>query len=585
MIPREYQTAAIGAIEHHLQNKDGNPCVELPTGSGKTPVMAWTARRWMTSGHPCRIIVVAHVKELLEQGVEKMHEVWPEAPTGIYCAGLGRKDMKAKITYASIQSIAKKAYNFDPWDVIFVDEAHRIPLAVETQYRSFIKSCRLMNPDVRVVGFTATPYRMTGGPICGPGYVLNEICYRANVGDLIDQGYLCRLSTKITEIEADAASLHIRNGDYITGESEAMMNDSGFVNAAVDESLARSLGRRALIYFCVSKAHAENVRNILRQKGVSSEFVTDDTSKTARASIIERFKSGELRALVNVNVFCEGFDARHVDCIVMLRPTASAGLYYQQVGRGLRMNDDKQNCLILDFAGNIRKHGPIDKIGVARIKVKPCPKCREAIGASADECRECGWFSTEACPSCHHEQRIGHVECEECGYLIIGKKCKSLDCLARNRMEDAICKNCNRPFAKIEREIDHNTKADDASILSRDPEWIEVENVVVKCHTGKSGIECLRVMYQPANFMKPTISEFVCFGHPDGTLPRTKAIGWWRRRFGGEAVPGNATEAMTSNMFLGKAIADKTEQVAVVRDGKFWNLVDYRFRQKTALTG
>src|SRR4051812_1102622 len=135
MTPRPYQTAAGEALDHHLATYDDNPVLELPTGSGKTPVMAWTIQRYLSAWPKTRILVLAHVRELLIQGVDKMKTIWPDAPIGVYCSALKRKEVAYPIPYGSIQSIHRKAFDFPPFDLIFVDEAHRIPLKNEGTYR------------------------------------------------------------------------------------------------------------------------------------------------------------------------------------------------------------------------------------------------------------------------------------------------------------------------------------------------------------------------------------------------------------------------------------------------------------------
>ena len=181
MQPRPYQREAIDALDAHLCSKATNPCVVLPTGSGKSPVMAWTIQRYKQDYPPFRCIVLAHVKELVEQNADKMRQVWPEAPIGIFAAGLRRRQRSQCITFASIDSVYDKADQFDPFDLVMVDEAHRIPARGEGKYRRFIQDAQLQNPNLRVVGYTATPYRLGCGPICHRDHVLNEIAYNANV--------------------------------------------------------------------------------------------------------------------------------------------------------------------------------------------------------------------------------------------------------------------------------------------------------------------------------------------------------------------------------------------------------------------
>ncbi|MFM8584538.1 MAG: DEAD/DEAH box helicase, partial [Planctomycetaceae bacterium] len=186
---RPYQNEAIGAVYRHLRERDDNPCVVLPTGSGKTPVMASICRdvalQWQS-----RVIVLAHVKELLEQTVDKLRLVCPDVQVGVYSAGLKRRDTDAPVIVAGIQSIFRRALDVGPFDLVLVDEAHMIPPEGEGMYRQFLTEAKVNNRDLRVVGLTATPYRLKSGLICTPDHFLNHVCYEAGLRELIVQGYL-----------------------------------------------------------------------------------------------------------------------------------------------------------------------------------------------------------------------------------------------------------------------------------------------------------------------------------------------------------------------------------------------------------
>ena len=180
---RPYQRAAVDATWNYLRNREGNPCIVLPTGAGKTIVLAELIREALTQWSGTRICVLAHVRELVAQNADKLRRYWPEAPLGIYSASLKRRDRFEPVIFASIQSVASKAMQMGRFDLLLIDEAHRIPLRSEGQYRQFIADCLRANPQLRIAGLTATPYRLGGGPVCGPDYILNEVCYEARVGD------------------------------------------------------------------------------------------------------------------------------------------------------------------------------------------------------------------------------------------------------------------------------------------------------------------------------------------------------------------------------------------------------------------
>jgi len=181
---RPYQLAAVDAVYGHLRSRDDNPCVVIPTAGGKTPVMATICRDAVTQWDG-RVLVLAHVKELLEQTADKLTAVCPDVPFGIYSAGLRRRDTEQAVIVAGIQSVYRRACELDRFDLVIVDEAHLIPLDGEGMYRQFLADAQVVNPCLRVIGFTATPFRLKDGPNVVPVENLRRhmntcfICYRA----------------------------------------------------------------------------------------------------------------------------------------------------------------------------------------------------------------------------------------------------------------------------------------------------------------------------------------------------------------------------------------------------------------------
>ena len=402
---RPYQREAIDAVYEHLRSRppDNNPCVVIPTGGGKTPVIATICRDAVELWNG-RVVILAHVKELLEQTVEKIAALAPGLPIGVYSAGLKRKDLGYAVTVAGIQSIWKKACELGPVDLILVDEAHMIPTDDEGMYRQFIADAKAVNPNVRIVGLTATPYRMKSGSICSPPpeAILNEVCYEVGVRELIVQGYLSPLRTKAGSAgsRADTSGLHIRAGEFVASEVEDLMDTDALVDAACAEIVEQTRDRKATLIFASGVRHGMHIARTLQDRhGVECGFVSGDTPDGVRTTLLNRFRAGELRYLCNVNVLTTGFDAPHIDCVALVRPTMSPGLYYQMVGRGFRLAPGKTDCLVLDFGGNVLRHGPVDDI---RIKTpgqaddsrsapaKECPECRALIHAAYGVCPECG---------------------------------------------------------------------------------------------------------------------------------------------------------------------------------------------------
>ncbi len=528
---RPYQEAAKAAVYGHLRTRDDNPCVVIPTGGGKTPVMASICRDAVTlwSG---RVLILAHVKELLEQSAEKLRAVCPELDFGIYSAGLRRRDTKHAVIVAGIQSVFRRACELDSFDLIIVDEAHMIPPEGDGMYQQFLAEARTVNPEVRIIGMTATPYRMKDGLICTPDHFLNHVCYEVGVRELIRDGFLSPLITKAGRQSVDTSSLHVRGGEFVAGEVEDLMDDEALVDAACAEIVEYSQSRQSVLIFASGIQHGQHVAQVLEEShDAECGFVCGETSPAERDYLLQRFREGELKYLCNVNVLTTGFDAPNIDCVAMLRPTLSPGLYYQMVGRGFRLHPGKTDCLVLDFGGNVLRHGPVDAIdfGVAETRddgsnapAKQCPECQSVIAA-------------------------GYATCPDCGFV----------------------------FPPPDRR-QHEAKASDAGILSgqvTDAEH-EVRDVTWSVHKKRDAPDdapkSMRVDYRLG--LNHWQSEWICVEHEG--YARDKAEMWWQRR-SHDPVPDTAERAVE----LAEAGAlCATEKIVVrsVAGEKFDRIVGYK---------
>lgn len=508
MILRHYQRESIDAAYAHMRVSQAPTLIVLPTGSGKSAVIATMAKEAIGWGG--RVLILSHVRELIGQVAETIRRVWgdPFAPVGIYSAGLKSRDTQDAIICAGIQSVHKRACELGRFDLILVDECHLLPPDGDGMYRRLLADLRTINPNVRLVGLTATDFRMDCGYIHGPGKLFESVCYEAKVRDLIDQKFLCALRGKNGGIP-DLSGVHLRGGEYIPAELESCMTEDGKVEAACAEIMRYGAGRKAMLVFCCGVKHAGMVREALTKGGNEAPVIVGDTPSDERAALIDRFKSGSLKCLVSVGVLTTGFDAPHVDLIVLLRPTQSAGLYCQMVGRGLRIHPSKADCLVLDLAGVITEHGPVDAIEIREKKkgkagdapVKTCPQCQEILPAAAVICNGCGFeFPRE---TARHDEYAHDV----------------------------------------------------APLVEHKEDWHEVTSVDWAVHTKKTknaatgavtpvagAPQTLRVTYDYPYHQNS--SEWVCFGHSG--FARNKAEDWWHEVTGqiGIAAPSSALEAL-----------------------------------------
>ena len=396
---REYQQRAINQLYQWFDDGGtGNPCMVLPTGSGKSHIVAALCKDVLQSWPETRVLMLTHVRELIVQNAEKMLQHWPGAPLGICSSGLRKNTLTEPITFAGIQSVRNKAKQIGHVDLIIVDECHLIGHEDAGGYRKLIGALLAVNPALRVIGLTATPYRLGHGMITDKPALFDALLEPVTIQELIHKGYLMPLRSKVTKEKLSTEGIKKRAGDYVESEMQAAFDTEKHNMAVVDEVISLAGDRKAWLFFCAGVDHAQHIADELNDRGIVAACLTGDTSEAERDQIIEDFKSGAIRALTNVNVLTTGFDYPDIDLIAMLRATMSPVLYVQMAGRGLRPKSHTDHCLVLDFAGVVETHGPITAVvppnkkkpGDGEAPVKTCPACNELVHISATTCPACG---------------------------------------------------------------------------------------------------------------------------------------------------------------------------------------------------
>lgn len=426
---RSYQQEAVDAVFDYWAKGGGSPLVDLATGLGKSVVVAEISKRARVMAPLIRSVMLVHVKELVKQNFLQLLRVWPDAPVGLYSAGLNKRDTHHPIIFGSIQSVFRKAEAFAPRHLVIIDEAHLVPKHDQGMYATFLSGLRANYPELRIVGLTATPYRMDSGRLTdGDDALFDDLVYEYGIGPATDDGWLCPLTARVGASEIDTHGVKKRGGEFLENALQKAAMAPDILESTCADLANRGQSRRSWLAFCTGIDHAKAVADIMRSKGISAACVTGKTKKYERDRTIEAFKRGEIRCLTNANVLTTGFDAPNVDLIAMLRPTLSTGLYVQMMGRGTRIKgvdvnvfetaaercaaieaSEKPNCLVLDYAGNVRRHGPVDSIFVEDkepggpaereddgkveeddIRAKVCPECEALVAKNASRCRECG---------------------------------------------------------------------------------------------------------------------------------------------------------------------------------------------------
>jgi DNA repair protein RadD len=543
---RPYQQAAVEATYDYLRSHDDNPCVVIPTAGGKTPLMATICRDAVTQWNG-RVLILAHVKELLQQAADKLQKICPEIKFGVYSAGLKRRDTRHPVIIAGIQSVYKRACELDAFDLVIVDEAHMIPPDGEGMYRQFLADAKIVNPRLRTIGLTATPYRLKSGTICSPENILNAICYEIGVRELIRDGYLCPLVSKAGKEKIDTDQLHVRGGEFVADELEQLMDQDQLVESATQEIFTYTQDRQSCLIFASGIKHALHIKQIFQEKyNTECGFVCGKTPADEREELLLRFRGNPsgglfkrqpLKYLVNVHVLTTGFDATNIDCVALLRPTLSPGLFYQMVGRGFRLHPAKQNCLVLDFGGNVMRHGPVDQIRIQ--------DSNTGGGKTTDA-------PAKECPNCHSVVAAGYAICPDCGYV----------------------------FAQDEREPKHEAKASTEGVLSGQvSETVyPVRDIFYSVHYKQGADEntpkSMRVDYK-IGFHRYK-SEWICFEHQG--FARRKAEQWWLAR-SNDPIPETAQHAVDVANAGGLAFTQSIT-VRTVAGEKFDRVVDYELSEK-----
>jgi DNA repair protein RadD len=403
IVPRQYQRECEASLYDYFGRATGNPVCALPTGTGKSVIIAMFLESIFKQYPRQKVVILTHVKELIKQNYEKLLMFWPGAPAGVNSAGLGQRDIHMPIVFAGIGSVAKHAAQFGHVDLVIIDEAHLVSPTEETMYQIFLAGLKSVNPLLKVIGFTATPWRAGSGRITEDGIFTDlafDITGMEAFNRLIAEGYLAPLTPKKTTTLLDVNGVHLRGGEFIASELQQAVDVDKVTEAALRESLEMGHNRKHWLIFASGVKHAENIAGILTALGEPCLCVHSKMPDKQRDDNIKDFKKGKVRAIVNNNVLTTGFDMPGIDFIVMLRPTASTVLWIQMLGRGTRpcADEQKTDCLVGDFAGNTKRLGPINdpvipkkkgnKVGDAPIKL--CDQCSTYNHASVRFCTCCG---------------------------------------------------------------------------------------------------------------------------------------------------------------------------------------------------
>ncbi|MDR3154508.1 MAG: DEAD/DEAH box helicase [Deltaproteobacteria bacterium] len=407
----DYQKEAVDRLETRLRESP-RVLLQAPTGAGKAVLAAEIMRRYAIRYPKMRIGFAVHRKELVEQAADKLIKVWPEGVfhVGMACASAGRVETGKRVTVGSIQTLRRRDFP-RPFDLLIADEAHHIPCAEDGgEWHSMIGEWEAARPGLRVLGFTATPYRLADGPIYGPPSrpgrtnFFPALDWSITIDELVALGRLAPWRGKVpVDMGGELSGVRRIAGEYSERDLEGLMCRERHVSTAVEAYSRYGEGRKKCVLFGVTVAHAEILAEAFRGAGHRAAAVHSRLGREDRESALRDFAEGRLEFIANVGVLTEGWDCPPVDLIMLCRPTMSPGLYVQMLGRGLRAWPGKKDLLFLDLADNWKRHGDPssprfpwlggDGSGEGEAPFKVCgnPDCKSAVPLGSAKCPACGW--------------------------------------------------------------------------------------------------------------------------------------------------------------------------------------------------
>lgn len=494
---RQYQQMAHDGVLNYLFNNAGNPAVAMPTGTGKSHVIAALCSTFLWTWPDTRIIMLTHVKELVKQNLAKLQESWSDAPIGVYSAGLGRKEPFHPIVYGGVQTVMNSIEKLGRRDIVIIDENHLVSHNADTAYQKIIKHFSEQS-RVRTIGFSATQYREGLGMITGNG-IFHDVAVDQTTMEwfayFVAHGYMVPLIPRRTRTEIDLSKVGMSNGDYNLVHLQQAVDVDAITYAALQELCEWGHDRTSWMVFASGVDHAEHVAQALAYFGIPAVTVHSKITGEERDKRIADFKIGAYRCLVVNNIGTIGFDHPPIDLIGMLRPTASTALWVQMLGRGTRPSPmtSKRNCLVLDFARNTVNLGPIDDPYI--------PK-RKGLGTGDPPV----WI----CPACG----------------------------VYNHAAARFCMACDEKHTFEQKLYSQSSDVELMSSDAPDIRYFNVEQVYYNLHQKNGSRDTIKVTYRCG---LRSFNEWICLEH-DG-FPKHKAHQWWKERHHNEP-PQTTAEAL-----------------------------------------
>lgn len=516
--------------------------------------------------------MVTHSKELIEQNYKALLGQWPTAPAGIYSAGLGRKESYMPIIYGGIDSMLGNGHLFGRITILVIDEAHLLSLKDTGRYKKFIAELKVLNPNLKVIGFTATPFRQGQGMLYeGEDAIFTDLVFNGCTMEafnwFLDEGYLCNLFPFPTKTQFDATGVKIIGGEYNIKQLMDACNKEHITRACLTELCDKAWDRKHWLVFATGIQHCIDIADMLNNEfGIHTTYVHSNSkehpmSDGERDRRIRDYKAGKYQCMVNNGILTTGFDYPEMDCIAMMRKTLSVSLWIQMLGRLTRplyapgfdlstregrlaaiAASEKPYGLVLDFANNTRCLGPINDPQIPKPKEK----------------KKAGDVPVKTCDSYKLDGQL-HIGCGMLNHAAVSN-----------------CANCGLEFPK---RLKLDLHSSDAELIKRSREEelpkvevFDISMVTYALHTKRStDTVSIRVSYHCGHFK--LFEEFINI-HPGSKA----AVRWWKAR-GGEEVPANNLDALR---LLDEGALKKPVAIHVHTNLKYPRIINYDFERTEA---
>lgn len=562
---RPYQQDALNAVLDAFQ-RQRSVLLEAACGAGKTILFSSIIRHFAEKYPAMRSVILAHREQLVKQARDKLLKVWPEGEdkVGMACkSACSTVELEKPVVIASPQTLAARIGSMPPVQLAIVDEVHRLPPADrKSQYGGLMEALRGYYPEMRLLGVTATPYRLNHGYIYGDKCRhpeqnwFSDLSYKVGIYDLQAQGFLVPLKLYIAD-EPDLSDVGTSStGDWNIDELAEAMSKSVHVNSAVEAVQRYASDRKHIVVFGVTIEHAEVLRDVFREAGYSTVAVHSKMPKAERDAALYAFDRGDVQVVCNVGVLTEGWDCTSVDCMVMCRPTKSAALYCQMAGRGLRLHEGKTDCLMLDLSGNYAEHGRPEE---PRVKMG-----RESgEGDGSWECPECHFVNEpkdKVCASCGYERPEPEPEMRDCPHCRFSFPANKL-----------VCPHCGQVRSQRKAVELHEVKRD----IDLLPKLVEIAfepvvNADFVSRKGNAMIE-IRLLVSEGGGLPFQVNDYLDFDGTAGEWSRCRAHQKWMR-LASTNPPRTLSEAKERISEL-----NFPPRVLIKRDktGKYWNVAGW----------